>query len=189
MDQGSKGGPRLGDAEERLQELGRQDERGRRERATAGAEPRSPSGGRSSQAPDQPGAHPTHPSGLVRGRGCRARGRPGLLQVVLPHRQARRQGARDHPARGASARHRRDPAAEGRGPSGAGLRDQGGRRRLRHGSEGRHIRPAPERALRSADRDPGGGRPAGGSQGDDPRGIHGRPDGRYAGKDRAGLLG
>jgi len=38
MDQGSKGGPRLGDAEERLQELGRQDERGHRERATAGAD-------------------------------------------------------------------------------------------------------------------------------------------------------
>ncbi len=38
MDQGSRGGPRLGDAEERLQQLGRQDERGRRERATGGAE-------------------------------------------------------------------------------------------------------------------------------------------------------
>ena len=38
MDQGNSGGPRLGDAEERLQELGRQGEHGRRERATAGAE-------------------------------------------------------------------------------------------------------------------------------------------------------
>ena len=38
MDQGSKHGPRLGEAEERLQQLGCKDERGRREREADGAE-------------------------------------------------------------------------------------------------------------------------------------------------------
>ena len=38
MDEGTNHGPRLGEAEERLQQLGRKEERGRRERAAAGAE-------------------------------------------------------------------------------------------------------------------------------------------------------